>query len=213
MYNAKVYNWNWEFINTVELPTWIFDENKINNDLIHEFLILQRANSRINIAKTKNRSEVRMSWRKLYKQKKTWNARVWNASSPIRRHWWICFWPDWQRNYKKSMPKKMRQLALIWSLTLKAKNNEILMMNDYEKVNSTIKTKVAKSILNKIWIENNKVLVVIDRKSDVLIKSFRNIENVKYVFANYVNPYDLLTYKYVLMMDESLSLIENNLKN
>lgn len=209
MYKIDIYDINWNVIRQKELPVSIFNDDNINHDLLHEFIVLQLANKRIPIAHTKTRWEVNYSWRKLYRQKWTWNARVWDAWSPIRRKWWVAFWPRNTINYEKDMPKKQRKKALFSALTLKARDNEILWI---DLVLNQIKTKDAYAILKKLNI-NEKVLLVLFEKDEVIIKSFRNIPYVKYIIVDYINPYDLLTHKKVLFMEKAIDRLEEIFTN
>lgn len=205
-YNIDIFNVKWEKVKSRELVEWIFCDENINEWLIREFVEMQLANSRVAIAHTKTRWEVNWSWRKLYRQKWTWRARVWDSWSPIRRHWWVCFWPRNNVNYHKDMPKKMRRKALFWALTLKVKSNAVVWLENFEF--DTIKTKNAIQVLKSLNLSNEKVLVILPTLSDEYIRSFKNLPNVKYILVDYTNPYDLLTYKKVLVMEESLAKME-----
>ncbi len=206
MYKIPVYDINGKKIKDLNLNEVVFNDENINNDLIHEFIVMQQANARQANAHTKNRWEVTCSGKKLFRQKGTWRARVGDAWSPIRRKGWVAFGPRNNRNYEKDMPKKMRRKALFGALTMKARDNEILGLDKYPY--EAIKTKDAFEALKNLWLADTKTLFVIPENNEVLVKSFRNVPNVKYVFASYVNPYDLLTYKKVLFLEESLNKIQ-----
>lgn len=201
-YQIDIFNIEGNKVKEKKLNESIFNDENINESIIHEFVLMQQSNSRNPIAHTKTRWEVKMSWRKLYKQKWTWRARVWDAWSPIRRKWWVCFWPRNVVNYQKSMLKKVRRKALFWTLTLKAKDNELLWLDNYP--HTEIKTKLSFEMLKKLWLINEKLLVVVNSDNDILINSIKNISNVKYVIVNYLNPYDLLIHKKVLFLEDTL---------
>jgi large subunit ribosomal protein L4 len=101
------------------------------------------------------------------------------------------------------MPKKQRRKALFGALTLKVRDNEVVGLEDFTL--ETPKTKKAVEILNNLNLSGEKVLVVLPEKDENLIKSFRNIEGVKYILVNYINPYDLLTHKKVLFLEGSIN--------
>ncbi len=206
-YTIKVFDENGKEIEDIKLNEDIFNDKNINYSLMHEFIVMQLSNSRYNIAKTKTRWEINASGRKLYRQKWTGNARVWDKASPIRRWGGVAFGPTWNENYKKSMPKKQRRKALFSALTVKVKDNEALVLDKYS--NPDIKTKNAISVINNLKLSGEKILVVIPEKNEVITKSFRNIPKVKVILADYVNPYDLLSYKKVLFLKDSLIKIEN----
>ncbi len=202
-YKLDIFNTAGEKVKTIDLPENIFNDDNINEDLIHEFVVMQLANARHPIAHTKTRGEVAYSGRKLYRQKWTGNARVWDAGSPIRRKWGVAFWPRNDRNFFKDMPKKQRRKALFGTLTLKVKDNELIGLEDFKLEQP--KTKKAVEILNNLNLYGEKVLLVLPEKDENIIKSFRNIEGLKYILVNYVNPYDLLTHKKVVFLESSLN--------
>lgn len=206
-YTVDVFNINWEKIDTRNLSDSIFNDDNINKKLIHEFVLLQLSNSRKNIAHVKTRWEVVWSWRKLFRQKWTWRARVGDAASPIRRHWWKSFWPRNVRNFTKDMTKKARKKALFGSLTLKAREWQLLCFDSFPFDN--IKTKNAVSALDNNWLSWQKILLVVSKWDDIAIKSFRNIPNIKYIYVDYVNPYDLLTHNKIVFFSSSLNKLES----
>jgi large subunit ribosomal protein L4 len=117
----------------------------------------------------------------------------------------VVFWPRNERNYTKSMNKKSRQLALSGILTLKAKDKNIIWLKDFEMKEP--KTKEALNILTNIWLNKEKTLFVLNEKNINLIKSFRNLNNVKYLLADYLNPKDLLEYNKILFLESALNKI------
>lgn len=206
VYKIDVYSAAWKKVKERELNAQIFDDSNVNEWLIHEFVLMQLSNARNPIAHTKTRWEVNLSWKKLYRQKGTGRARVWDAWSPIRRHWWVAFWPRNNANFQKDMPKMMRRKALLWSLILKVRDWEVVCLDKYPF--DEIKTKNAVSTLSNLWLSEQKVLLVVPTLEDNVVKSFRNIENLKYLSVDYVNPYDLLTYKKVVFLEEAFDRLE-----
>lgn len=108
------------------------------------------------------------------------------------------------------MNKKARRLALSGLLTLKAKSSSLVGLDMFKF--DEIKTKNAIEVLKNIGIDTAKTLVVIPTKDDVLTKSFRNIQNVKYLLADYVNPYDLLNSDKIMFVGDALQKIVAILK-
>ena len=204
-YTIDIYDKTWKKISTLKLNNEIFSEDKINYNLIHEYYLLQTSNARNPIAHTKTRWEVAGSGEKLYRQKGTGYARVWDRRSPIRIGGGVVFWPRNERNYTKSMNKKSRQLALSGILTLKAKDKNIIWLKDFEMKEP--KTKEALNILTNIWLNKEKTLFVLNEKNINLIKSFRNLNNVKYLLADYLNPKYLFEYNKILFLESALNKI------
>ena len=204
-YTINIYDKTWKVVSKVALNETKFSDEKVNNNLIHEYYLLQASNARNPIAHTKNRWEVAGSGKKIYRQKWTGWARAGEKRSPVRVGGGVAFWPRNERNYTKYMNKKARNLALCWLLTLKAKDNEILGLKDFDLKEP--KTKDAVEILTKIGINNDKILFVLNEKNINLIKSFRNLNNVKYLLADYLNPKDLLEYNKILFLESALNKI------
>jgi len=206
-YTVDIYDKTWKVVSSFKLDDTIFSDEKINHNLIHEYYLLQTSNARNPIAHTKTRWEVAGSGRKLYKQKGTGNARVWDRRSPIRVGGGVAFGPRNERNYTKLMNKKSRNLALSGLITLKAKDNSIIGLKDFDMKEP--KTKEALDVLIKIGLNNEKVLFVLNEKNINLIKSFRNLNNVKYLLTDYLNPKDLLEYSKILFLESALEKINS----
>lgn len=204
-YTVDIYDKTWKVVSNIKLNDTIFSDDKINQNLIHEYYLLQTSNARNPIAHTKNRWEVAGSGKKLYRQKGTGNARVWDRRSPIRVGGGVAFGPRKERNYTKSMNKKAKALALNGLLTLKAKDKSILGLKDFDLKEP--KTKTALEVLTKIGINKDKVLFVLNEKNINLIKSFRNLNNVKYLLADYLNPKDLMEYNKILFLESALNKV------
>jgi len=208
-YSVIVYDSKWKEKSQFELNSNLFSDDKINLSLIHEYYLLQSGNSRISIAHTKTRWEVAGSGKKLFKQKGTGRARAGDDKSPVRVWWGIVFGPRSDRNFNKKMPQKARKNALYGLLTQKVKDWEIFgfVGLDLEKPN----TKIASSFLTTIGMGEKKTLVVVNRDDDLLKKSFRNIDKIKYVLVDYLNPVDILSYKNVLFTEEALQKINTTI--
>jgi large subunit ribosomal protein L4 len=201
-YTVDIYDTNGKVVSKVTLNETLFSDDIVNNELIHEYYILQMSNARNNPAKVKGRGEVAWAGRKLYKQKGTGNARVGDKNSPIRRGGWVAFWPRGIRNFTKVMTKKAKRIALQGLITIKAQQNELLGI---QKISFDLpKTKNAADLLHKLWLEDVKVLFVMDSNDDNLKKSFRNLADVKYLSIDYLNPYDLMHADKVLFTQASL---------
>lgn len=205
-YTIQVYNKDGKATGKLSLNEALFNDERINDDLIHEFFILQQANARNPIAHVKTRAEVAGSGKKIYRQKGTGGARAGSSRSPIRRHGGVAFGPRNDVNHSKTMNKKMRKLALCGIITLKAKNDQLLGLEANPL--ATIKTKAAVDMLGKIGINTKKTLIVMADKDDVIAKSFNNIPRTKSILADYINPVDLLQYDKVVLLEGSLEKIE-----
>jgi len=197
---TKLFNQEWKEIWVIELDSDIF-WLEINEWLIHRALVYQLANARNNIAHTKTRSEVRWSTRKIYKQKGTGNARAGSSRSPTRKWGWVAYGPRNTQNFSIDMNKKERRKALFCALSAKLKNNELIIIDDI-KIDS-FKTKIMDSIFSNLPYEK-KLLLTIPVKNDVLQKSSSNLPYVKSIMVDYLNIADLLKYKTLVLMKDSL---------
>ena len=204
VYAVDVYDKNGKVASKFDLKPELFSDEIVNPSLIHEYLLLQQANARNVIASTKTRAEVAGSGRKLYKQKGTGNARVGDKNSPIRRHGGVAFGPSSERNFEKTMTKKARKLALNGLLTLKVKEG-IVSGLDLDTMEAN--TKGAIDLLAKMGNQNKKVLFVLDKKEDGIVKSFRNIEGLKYLLVDYLNPYDLINAEAIVFLKPALEFV------
>ncbi len=200
---AKLYDSNWVETWTLELNESIFGV-KINQNLIHRLLMLQRSNARIAIAHTKSRSERNWSTRKIYKQKGTGRARAGTSRSPVRRKWWVAFWPRKERNFTIKMNKKERRLALLSLLSSKAKGLQIKVIDLIDL--KEIKTKNISTIFTNMKLDSTLFSILPDNKNLFLIS--RNISNVKPILVWYLNPMDLLKYKNLVFTTDSLKYLE-----
>ena len=205
-YNIKIYDSKWKVVDTLDLNKDIFNDANINNDLIHELVLLQQANGRQWNAHTKNRSEVKHSGRKLMKQKGNGRGRQGDAAMPTRRWWGTLFWPTNAANWTKSMNRKQRKLALLGSVLLKIQKGNVVWLTWFDL--SDIKTKDAKNVLNTLSFDNQKNLIVLSEKDDKITKSIRNIDKLKYIYIDYLNPADLFSHKNVIFLWNASSKLQ-----
>lgn len=192
-------------LSTLSLDAMTFAQDNVNSDLIHEYVLMQLSNARQSNAHTKTRGEVAFSGKKLKKQKGWW-ARTGDKGSPIRKKWWVAFGPTSEINRSKTMTKKQRQLALLWAFITKLENKEVIVVDGYEQ--QKISTKWAFTLLKNIKSDDNKNLVMSESYDEYLSKSFRNIEDTKYVSVDFMNVIDLLrSTKIMILWKDGLTKI------
>ena len=208
----SVYNMEGQEVDTVELPAEIF-EAKVNRGLMHQALVRQLANARLGTHSTKTRSEVRYSTAKIYRQKGTGRARHGSKRAPIFVGGGVAHGPR-PRDYSKKMPRQMRRGALRSALTVKANAGDIVVVD--ELAMSRPKTKEMVAVLERLIDGDASVLLLIaggagsDATENVL-KSARNLPNVKTLRANYLNIRDLLGYDKIVMPLAALETIQQYL--
>ncbi|MEK7547585.1 MAG: 50S ribosomal protein L4 [Patescibacteria group bacterium] len=195
-----IYKQSGEKSGTIELPKEIF-EIPFNKDLIHQALQRQLSNKRKPIAHTKTKGEVRGGGRKPYKQKHTGRARQGSIRAPHFKGGGVTFGPRNVRNFVKDMPKKQRRLALFSALSEKARNNEIIALEDYKTERP--RTKDFAAMLKKLPIKRN-VLVIIPEKDPSIQKSSKNIAFAKTILASYANIHDLQKYGSILLLKKTV---------
>lgn len=200
---VPVYNSGGEVVKQIDISEDIF-ALPLNSSVVHQALVRQQANLRQGTASSKSRSEVSGSTRKLFRQKHTGYARAGSRKSPIRRGGGLAFGPK-PRSYQQMMPRKMRQLALKSALSTKAKDEELKIL---EQINLKIpRTKEIVQILHSLNIQSS-VLIVLDKPDSNVIKSCRNLSQVKTILANLINVVDLISYKMILMTEAAVRQIE-----
>lgn len=173
-----------------------------NHELLKQAYVAYLANGRINLAKTKKRGEVRGGGRKPWRQKGTGNARVGSIRSPLWRSGGVTFGPTGEENYSKKLNLSAKRQALRQALTASQENISII-----ENIAiSDGKTKSASAILKKIDVSRN-ILVVTDSKTPELVRSFRNLKDVKLVSAQYLNVYDILNADSIVITKPALDVI------
>jgi len=218
---AKVYNQKGEETGKVKLPNEIFGL-KWNGDLVHQVTTGMQANQRINIAHTKDRSEVSGGGKKPYRQKGTGRARHGSIRSPIWKGGGVTHGPLKDKKYREKINKKMKIKALYTILSEKLKDKEILFIDDIKL--KEVKTKLAQKILlslskvsgfNKLKMKKkNNIFLSLNKKDEIIRKSFNNLPQIYLDRIGNINPLTILKYRYLIIVDpeKSINLILNKIK-
>ena len=205
MARIDVYNVDAEKISQRDIRDDIFTV-PIREDILHEVVLSQLAHRRSGSASTRNRSEIRASSRKLWRQKGTGRARVGAASSPLWRGGGVTFGPT-PRDYSLKVNRKVRKAALRMALADKFKTGQVIVVDAFQL--EEIKTKRVSEIFQNF--EADSVLIVSEQPDEILEKSSRNIPNIKLLRAEGLNVYDILHYKYLLFVEPALGIVEGDL--
>ena len=154
------------------------DENifgvEINADAIHQVVVAQLANKRQGTQSAKTRAEVRGGGIKPWRQKGTGRARQGSIRAPQWIHGGIVFAPK-PRDYRVSVPKRMRRVAFKSALSAKVAENEMIVIDSLEF--DSPKTKAMLEVLNAF--EAKKTLIVVAESNENIYKSARNIPGVQ----------------------------------
>jgi large subunit ribosomal protein L4 len=163
------------------------------------------ANGRQGTHKAKERSEIAGSTRKIKRQKGTGGARAGNIKSGTRVGGGRIFGPR-PRNYSFKLNTKLKRLARKSALSYKAKDQNIVVLEDFNFANP--KTKEFVTLLNNLQLANHKVLMVLGEKNDNVLLSSRNLQRAKVVTADSLNTYDIMNAGKVVLAQSSIELIE-----
>ena len=202
---ADVFDIEKKKVAEVELNDAVFGAD-INEATIYEVVKMQRASRRSGTSATKGRSDVRGGGKKPWRQKGTGRARSGTSRSPIWRGGGIVFGPQ-PRDYAYSVPKKVRKNALISALSMKVKEEKMTILRDFPM--EAISTRAFQKVVDLFGLK--KALFVIDQDNVVLMKSSRNIKNVKMIRSEGINVYDVLNYEHLVLLEPSIKKIEGAL--
>lgn len=166
------------------------------------------ANQRQGTHKAKERAEITGSTRKIKKQKGTGTARAGSIKSPIFKGGGRVFGPR-PRNYGFKLNKSLKKLARKSALSQKAKNNEVLVVENLEF--DSVKTKNFISLLQGLGIEGKKSLFVLSESNNNVYLSSRNLKATEVVTASELNTYKILHSNNIVFVEGSLEGVESNL--
>jgi large subunit ribosomal protein L4 len=184
----------------VNLPDEIFGIEP-NTHLIYQAVRTYLSNRRQGTHKSKERSEVRGGGRKPYRQKGTGNARRGTSRSPVMVGGGTIFGPRPHRYYL-DIPKKAARLARKSALSLKAKENEITIVEDFSF--DKPRTKDMIDVINSLKLDSTKTLLLVSEKNEALYKSGRNIPKLNVLISDQAATYDLLNNKMLLIQKSAV---------
>ncbi len=200
---VSVYNTQGTVVGQVDLNESVFAV-PMNEAVVHQAMVRQRANARVGTVSTKTRSNVSGSGRKLYRQKHTGRARAGDLRSPLRRHGGIIFGPH-PRSYRQQMPKKMRRLAIRCLLSAKAADGELKVVDKLEM--SEPKTRDMISMLQTLGIDRS-ALIALSSPDAAVVRSASNVKGAKIIQAQLLNVVDLLTYSGLIITADAVRVVE-----
>ncbi len=177
----------------------------IKKHLFHDVVRMQMANRRSGTASTKGRSDVSGGGKKPWRQKGTGRARSGSSRSPVWRGGGIVFGPV-PHSYAYSVPKKVRKLALCSALSLKRKENKVLIVDKLEL--PEIKTTLLVKMLEQLGVHS---VLIVEQENSNLEKSARNVPHVKVVRPEGLNVYDVLLHENLLITQSCLESIQGRL--
>jgi len=177
-----------------------------NDHAIYLDVKQHQANQRQGTHKSKQRNEISGSTKKLHKQKGTGGSRKGSIKNPLYKGGGRVFGPQ-PRDYSFKLNKKLKKLARKSALSYKAKENSIIILEDFNfeipKTNSYIE------LLSNLKVSDKKTLLVLGEANKNIFLSSRNLKGTRVVNAADINTYDVLNAKTLVLTEGSLAKIEN----
>lgn len=206
MPKVKVYNLKREDVGEIELSEKVFGA-EVNEGLFYEVLKAQLASKRAGSAAVKNRASVAGSGRKIYKQKKTGNARHGARTAPIFVGGGVAHGPK-VRSYAYRPPRKMRLGAMRSAFSMKVKEGRLTVVDSFDL--PEIKTKELANVLKTLDVASGSLLIDAS-DNDKLRLSARNLASHQYLPPEGLNLYDLLRHDHVVLTKKAVEAIEARL--
>lgn len=211
--DVKIYDQSGKSSGSLSVPANIFNL-PWNADLVHQVVNSMRSSSRLPVAHTKTRGEVRGGGKKPWQQKGTGRARHGSTRSPIWVGGGVAHGPRNDKNYDRKINKKMKAKAIYTILSQKMRDGEILFVDSLSL--SAPKTKDAKSALMSLGKasgfemlserRNNAAIIAIPSIEKNVKLGFQNMGNLEVMETRNINPLALLQYKYVVMVSPKESI-------
>ncbi|MDQ1152577.1 MULTISPECIES: 50S ribosomal protein L4 [Sphingobacterium] len=191
----------------VQLPESVFGLEP-NDHAIYLDVKQYLANQRQGTHKSKQRNEIAGSTRKLHKQKGTGGARAGSIKSPLFNGGGRVFGPQ-PRDYSFKLNKKLKQVARKSALSYKAKDNNIVVLDEVKF--DAIKTKNYVALIDALNVADEKTLLVLPAYDEIVYKSSRNLKKAKVIVASDLNTYDVLNATKLLLTTDSVKSLEEAL--
>ncbi|MBO5453326.1 MAG: 50S ribosomal protein L4 [Clostridia bacterium] len=202
MPNVALYNMDGKEVGTIELNENVFGA-EVNKVAIYETVKNYLANQRQGTQSTKTRAEVSGGGIKPWRQKGTGRARQGSIRATQWIHGGIALGPK-PRDYRYSINKKMKNVALKSALSSKVANGEIVVIDNLDV--EEIKTKKIVNLLGNVGAD--KALIVTSEVNNKVYMSARNIENVKVSFTGALNVYEILKYDKLVIAQDAVKKLE-----
>ena len=209
MKEITVQNQTGASVGSVPIPSLLV-EGEIHGPVVHQVVVAHLANRRQGTASTKERSEVRGSGRKLFRQKGLGRARMGDIRSPLRVGGGTVFGPR-PRSYRQKTPRKMKRLALLSVLRDKFQNDAVRFIDGFPAADERPRTKAVAETLRALELADRKVLIVLPEPNTWVLRSSRNLPKVDVTTSALLNAYDVLTHDVLLMLPASVDVLAERL--
>ena len=187
------------------LPTAIFDVPVENHELLKLAYDSYLAGNRTSAARTKTRGLISGGGKKPWKQKGTGRARFGSSRNPIWRGGGIVFGPTGEENYTKRISTAQKRVALRQALTLANKADKFVIAEP----KTAGKTKdIVKFLADNKLTDTRRVLLVVDKKTDELIRATANLQSVQMVSSMYLSVFHILNADKIVIAPAALKTVE-----
>lgn len=212
--NLNVYSPSGRKTSTITLPKEVFTA-KDNPALVAQAVKIYLSNQRQGSKKVKHRGEVKGTGKKIYRQKGTGRARHGDRFAPIFVGGGKAHGPTGKENYSLRLNKAMRRKSLFAALSFKAKSKQIIVVDKLETLKP--KTKLIKKTIDTLLAKNDlskekKVAIILSQVVEPIIKSTRNLKNVKTIQANQLTTYEVLANHSLIFTKDSIKVINQTFK-
>lgn len=201
----KVLNVQGQEVKTISLNDSVWNVTP-HQQAIYDTVVAQQAALRQGTKKTKTRAEVRGGGKKPWRQKGTGRARQGSIRAPHWRGGGVTFGPTPDINYKKSVNKKVRALAFKSALSLKASEQNLVIVDKFDFAKPSTKEMV--SVMKNLQIDDQKTLIITKENEELVIKSSNNIKGVKTLPSIKLNLFDILNATKLVMTEEAAMAVE-----
>ena len=189
-------------VGEIELSEEVFAV-PVNKAVMHEVVRAYLANQRQGTQSAITRAEVRGGGIKPWRQKGTGRARQGSTRSPQWRHGGVVFAPK-PRDYRLSVNKKVKRIAMQSALTSKVNENELIVFNALDI--AAPKTKEMVKVLNALKVD--RALIVLKEKDEIVERAAGNIPGVKTTLVGTLNLYEILKYSKLILTEDALKMVE-----
>ncbi|MDP4133111.1 MAG: 50S ribosomal protein L4 [Bacillota bacterium] len=203
MPRTDLYDMNAAKVGEIELSDALFGQ-EINKAVLHTTVVNYLANQRQGTQSTKTRTEVSGGGAKPFKQKGTGRARQGSIRAPQHVKGGIALGPK-PRDYRYSLNKKVKVVALKSALSAKLLENSIFVIDDLKL--DEVKTKKMAELISKLGDAKKALVVTMDKDSNIYL-STRNIEGAKASFVGMLNVYDILKYDKLIVAKDAVEKLQ-----
>ena len=203
MPKVDIYNVDGQVVGSMDLNENVFGV-AVRPDVMHEVVVNYLANQRQGTQSTKTRTEVRGGGIKPWRQKGTGRARQGSIRAPQWVGGGVALGPK-PRDYRYTVNKKVRRLALKSALSSKVEDNELIVLDAFAC--EEIKTKQVASLLKNLNV-NEKALIVLPENNKNIVLSARNIEGVDTTYVGAINTYEVLNHTKCIILKDAVTKLE-----